>query len=220
MHYSIKEYIRKKILRFAIKFIYPIKFKSERQNLKNRTFSIISDNCWGARVYQELGLPYNTPFVDLFIFSNDYIKLVSRLRYYMNSELRFISESKYNGKQNYPIGILDDVEIHFQHYKDKEDARRKWSKRVRRINYNNLFFKMNDSDGATIELMEQFDKLNYKNKVIFTAKKYDSLTSSIIFYKCQRENYIKNGKDMKYYRNYFNVEFWLNEVNQIDEGKR
>ena len=38
--------------------IYPIINFVPRRRLKNKEFTIICDNCWAGKVYQELGLPY------------------------------------------------------------------------------------------------------------------------------------------------------------------
>ena len=40
--------------------------------LQNTNFSIISNNCWGGYVYQEQNLPYQSPFVGLFLYAKDY----------------------------------------------------------------------------------------------------------------------------------------------------
>lgn len=38
--------------------VYPIINFISRRRLKNKKFTIICDNCWAGKVYQELGLPY------------------------------------------------------------------------------------------------------------------------------------------------------------------
>ncbi|WP_250575514.1 DUF1919 domain-containing protein [Streptococcus macedonicus] len=77
--------------------VYPIINFIPRRRLKNKNFTIICDNCWAGKVYQELGLPYQTPFVGMFVFSPDYIKMLKNLKYYLsgNIPLIFIKESKY-----------------------------------------------------------------------------------------------------------------------------
>ena len=77
--------------------VYPIINFIPRRRLKNKNFTIICDNCWAGKVYQELGLPYQTPFVGMFVFSPDYIKMLKNLKYYLsgNIPLTFIKESKY-----------------------------------------------------------------------------------------------------------------------------
>ncbi len=79
-------------------------------------------------------------------------------------------EFKTYGK--YPIGKLDDIEIHFFHYKTNEEALKKWNERKKRINYDNLIVKFCDRDSATEEDIKNFAELNYKNKVLITAKQY------------------------------------------------
>jgi len=41
----------------------------QRIKIDNHNFSIISSNCVGAKIYQEFGLPYKTPFVGVFLFA-------------------------------------------------------------------------------------------------------------------------------------------------------
>lgn len=211
----MKEKLRKLGLRLYIRYICPIRFHSERKQLENTDFTIISDNCWGARVYQELGLPYRTPFVDLFIYSEDYLKLVKDLKTYLKMELTFIDSSRYCGQVAYPLGLLGDIEIHFLHYHSKQEAFEKWERRTRRINYENLFFKMNDSDGATEEMLQEFDSLPLENKIIFTAKRFSTLKHAIQFKSLSHQDEILNGQDMKIYRKYFNVEDWLDKGRQV-----
>lgn len=155
--------------------IYPIINFIPRRRLKNRKFTIICDKCWAGKVYQELGIPYQTPFVGLFIFSPDYIKLLYNLEYYLKSggqPLRFVRESKYIEEFNnsYPLALLDDIEIHFLHYKSESEAQEKWQRRLARINWDNLYFKFNDNDQCSYELMKKFDNLPFKSKVFFSSK--------------------------------------------------
>jgi uncharacterized protein (DUF1919 family) len=90
---------------------------------------LISRNCWGGQAYQSLGLPYNSPFVGLFLFGPCYMKLLRDFDSYMQMELEFIEISKYaDAYNNHPIALLGDVEIHFQHYGSIEEAREKWNK--------------------------------------------------------------------------------------------
>jgi uncharacterized protein (DUF1919 family) len=99
----------------------------------------------------------------------------------MDKELKFIKgeNSKYTNYYNskkdifgqYPIGILGDIEIHFQHYKDESEAKIKWDRRKKRINYQNCLIKC-DGSFATEEIINEFVKLEYRKKVIFTSEYY------------------------------------------------
>lgn len=194
--------------RFISKYIYPLIRKNDRTRLSNKKFTIISDNCWGGQIYQELNVPYSTPFVGLFVFSPDYVKLLENLEYYLNLELQFIQNSKY-GEFKYPVGVLDDVEIHFLHYSGEKEAKEKWDRRVKRINWDNILVKMNDADLCNLDLIRRYDQLKY-NKVFFSAKDIDDIKSLIHLKELEKYGYVRNGRDMKVYRKYFDVVEWIN----------
>lgn len=58
-----------------------------RLRLKNKEFSLISSNCNGGMILHDLGLRFNSPFVNLWISPSDFIKMLGRLNYYMSCEL-------------------------------------------------------------------------------------------------------------------------------------
>lgn len=178
--------------------------------IKNTDFTIISNNCWGGYVYQMLGIEYKTPFVGLFLYANDYYKVVSNLKYYMNHELQFKDKLIYFGPGDYyyPVGLLKDVEIHFLHYKSKDEALEKWNRRKQRINYNNVYFKFDNRDGATEELLQKIDKLSFRNKIIFVNKPDSKLCSSIYVPGQEESDSIFLTPNIS---DYFDVETWLNK---------
>jgi len=144
-------------------------------------FTIVSNNCWGAHIYQALSMEYQTPFVGLFVPPRSYLDLLRRFDYFMRSELRFTNESRMASVNiwrdreglNYPIGLLDgQVEVHFQHYTGEEEARSKWQRRCQRISPNpgRWFFKFDDREGATADDIREFCSLPLDNKVCFTRR--------------------------------------------------
>lgn len=202
---KLKTQVKKKI--FKIKSYF--ENYSSRKKLINKDFTIISDNCWGGQVYQDLGIEYNTPFIGLFIVSPDYIRLVKNLEHYLSQPLTFINSSKYRDNVQYPIGLLDDVEIHFMHYKNEKEAIEKWNRRLNRMNWDNLFFKVNDRDYCTDRLLKEFDELSYSRKIIFTAQKNGDLKNSIWFKEHSNEDYV--APELRTYKKYFDVVNWLNQ---------
>ena len=90
-----------------------------RMNLKNKTVTILSNNCWGTFMYKYCNLEFNSPFIGLFVFAPDYIKLLEEPSL-IYSDLCFIerSRSKYLeflDDKEYPIGLIaNDIEIHFR----------------------------------------------------------------------------------------------------------
>ena len=191
-----------------------------RKNLQNKSFSILSNNCWGGGVYEDLGLAYTTPTVGLFFHGPCYMKFLQRLDYYLSLDLKFIEESVYsiaNEKRNtevnyYPIALLDDIEIHFLHYHSVTEAIEKWNRRKERINYDNLFVEFGENEMVDFDLMQQFDKLPFKNKVLLSSKNFKELQSLI--WLPQRQNFDDIG-DVYTYKNVWRKEFdvvqWLNE---------
>lgn len=135
-----------------------------RRKLKNKDFTLISSNCNGCLICHDLNIKFNSPFVNLYLEPRDFIKYLNNMDYYNNARLMFINDKN----KNYPVGVLGDIKLYFVHYDSEEQAEKKWYERVKRINLNNLFILMTDRDGCTEEILKEFDRLPYKNKVIFT----------------------------------------------------
>lgn len=138
----------------------------ERAALQSEEFVIVSNNCWGFEAYKTLKRSYNTPFVGLFLFPEDYLKLLQHFDQLKDEPLAFIQRSRHlKDDPDYPVGLLfDDVEIHFLHYSSKEEASNKWNRRVNRMT-EALFtgakpvFKMCDRDGGTSGHLQQFHEI-------------------------------------------------------------
>lgn len=180
-HFHIKSTLKpivRKIRNAKIKYRRHKECSDRRKLLKYKDFTIISNNCWGGLVYQYFGLPYATPTIGLFMMDDDYIKFLENLDYYLSQSLVFIphSESKYQerlnrettAKDSYPIALLDDVEVHFLHYKSSEEAERKWEYRKNRINKDHLLVKMSQRSSNDDAILERFEKLPFENKICFT----------------------------------------------------
>ena len=56
--------------------LVPVLAPLRRRKLKERDFTIISNNCWGGICYEYYGLQKLSPTVGLYFFSEDYIKFV------------------------------------------------------------------------------------------------------------------------------------------------
>ena len=110
---SVKEFVQRKVRdRYKNHFS-----KKDIQDLGDKPFVLVSNNCWGGEVYQWYQRPYNSPFIGLFIYGPCYNKLLKRFDHYMDQPLEFIRKSKYpepHRDWEYPIARLDDIEIHFR----------------------------------------------------------------------------------------------------------
>ena len=152
-----------------------------RKRLKGVDFSIISNNCWGAHVYQTTGRAYATPFVGLFISPASYLRLLAGFPQCLSQPLKFktasdeayVNRARAAHSVQWPIGSLGDgVEIQFVHYKSEAEASDKWKRRVARISPHpgRWFFKFCDRDDCTAGQMAAFDRLPFPNKVFFTTR--------------------------------------------------
>src|SRR5690242_17800928 len=94
-------------------------------------WAIVSNNCWGSNLYQERQLQYNAPFVGLWLFPADYLRLLQNFRECVIRPLDFYRGPDRPG--DYPVGMLGDVQVNFMHYKTEQDAREKWERRVARL---------------------------------------------------------------------------------------
>ena len=186
--------------------------------IRNNKFCIVSNYCWGAKIYQELGYQYNTPFVDLFLFSPCYIHLLSNFKRLIVQNLKFIDKSRYNfvdifkTERNYPIGVLgDEVEIHFLHYSSKEEAEVKWKRRRERMNFEHLFFAYSDRDLFNNELLNKFLYIPVENKVFFTARKELKSPFSVWISECEGQPDVGDLYTQSYLvHRHFDVISWLN----------
>lgn len=155
--------------------------------LRNNSFTIISNNCWGGFIYQSYKLSYATPTIGLFFMAEDYIKFLSKLDYYLEQTIIEVpsNSSKWNYKLShknnwgYPIGRLDDIEIHFLHYESIEEAKTAWIRRCKRINRKNLLVKFCDQNECSYKYLKEFDSLPFANKICFSVTDYPELESVI-----------------------------------------
>lgn len=182
-------------------------------------FTIISSNCWGGAVYEDLKMQYLTPTVGLFLFAPCFIFMLKDLKFYMNCKLNFINKSKYPEANiyieafgNYPIGLLNqNIEIHFLHYKNEQEAFEKWERRKMRINWDNLFISCTDRDNMTLELMKQYDELPFEKKVLFTAINYPNIKSAHKIKTYKNNNYVGDLYNERYtVTSSFDLKEWLN----------
>lgn len=135
--------------------------------------TIISQNCIGGVLYHDLGMQFLSPTINAFIPEPGFVKLALNLRYYMEQELVLRWE------EEYPVGMLGDVEIHFMHYETCSEAKACWDRRKQRILYDKILVLATDRDGFDDAVYEQWKQIEYP-KVLFTAQA--EFTEDAIFY--------------------------------------
>lgn len=181
--------------------------KSQSRRLRNSEFSIIAPNCTGMFIYRDLWLPYLSPTINLTIEMNDFVRLVENFKWYMEKEI-----VELQGDYGYPAGMLGDIRINFVHYENFEKAIRKWNERKKRIKWDNLFLIGMERQGCTYETLLRFDKLPYKNKVIFTHLEYPEIKSAYYIKGFEGELEIGNLLEFK---NQFLKRRYLNDFDYV-----
>ena len=199
--------------------------KRRLREINDPKFTIISNNCWGAHVYRYFGIPYDSPTIGLYFFTNEYIKFLSDIKGYLTKKLVFIpsSQSKYfdilkkRNETNKIIGLLGDIEIVFLHYKTEEEAREKWTRRSARIHWDHLIVKMSEQNECSLEALQAFDKMQFKQKLVFTTKDYN-LRSQVISYDYYGLDEVKN--DTLHFRKFVNLIRLVNNDTDFRRNQR
>jgi uncharacterized protein (DUF1919 family) len=167
-------------------------------------FTIISNNCWGSALYPQLGKPYLTPFVGLYLKPACYLKFLADWRSMLRFPMSFVSRSVYDdvnlnrekSGEFYPIGIIgDNVEIQFLHYKTEMEAREKWHRRAARVvrDDKRVFVKFCDHDQPSLAQIRAFGNLPFEHKVCFVAVPHPDVQSAVLVPGYEREGRVTDG---------------------------
>ena len=142
--------------------------------------TLISQNCIGGIFYQDMGMRFDSPTVGLFFKGPDFVKLASDLPGYMAME----PEMRWD--EEYPVGKLGDIEIHFMHYDTCAKALQAWRRRRERIHWDHILVLCSDRDGFTAEDFAKWTEIPYP-KVLFTGNDaYRSHPDSLYFKEYRR----------------------------------
>jgi len=137
--------------------------------------TIISQNCIGGVVYHDMGKEFLSPTINLFFYAHDFVKFVQNLDYYLGLQINW------RWKEEYPVGILGDIEIHFMHYDNSIEAQNAWNRRSKRIKKNRILVLSTDREGFDRQLFEEWKKIKYP-KLLFTAQKELSIDNDSLFF--------------------------------------
>ena len=188
-----------------------------QEKIENNNFTLITNTCLAGFLYHDLNLKFLTPTINLYITPKDFVKFCDNLKYYLNKDL-IEEETNFN----FPIGKLDDITVYFVHYNNFKEAKDKWNIRKQRVNYDNLFIIMTDrivfskkeAYSCSEDVIKEFDKLNYKNKIVLTHNKLPYKSSQHFIYSNNVVPNITKYKDISGIRYYdlinTNIIDWLN----------
>ena len=141
------------------------------RQLQRSRLSIFSRNCFAGLISNKLGLPFRSPFINITIKDEDFVRFMRHPRVYMEEELIF-SFKEYSDWDGYEIATFNcgNVPILMNHSPDFDEAVRKWNERKQKINWYNIFVTMMTNSP---EVLEQFDALPHGKKICFVPFKSD-----------------------------------------------
>ena len=185
-------------------------YEKLKKKLRNPDPTILANNCIGTFIYNNLGLKFNSPTVNLSMNSYDFLAFAANLEGYLNAQL--IEEES----SSYPIGSLEykgkKILIHFVHYESFDDARKKWYERAARINLQNTYVIM-CVDYKHRKSMALFDKLPYEHKMYIGGR---NLTRSHCFVKSKpySKRKVKPGIILKY-KSRYSAKRWMDDIDYV-----
>ena len=146
-----------------------------RRHLHCDHLTVISQNCIGGVFSHDMNLQFQSPTVNLFIPAADFIKFVNNLEHYLAAELQV------QWGEEYPVGRIDDVQLHFVHYGSCQQARVAWERRKQRVDLNKVLVLSTDRDGFDAGVFEQWKAIRYP-KLLFTARREFSEHPDVLYF--------------------------------------
>lgn len=160
------------------------KTRKAKKAFTNYDVTIISQNCIGGVVSHDMNMPFRSPTVNLFFPADDFVRFVGRLDYYLNMELVL------SWGEEYPVGKLGDVELHFVHYATCHEAKAAWERRKNRVNLDNVVVFCTDRDGFDDGVFEKWKEIPYPKMLLTACEKYAGDKDSIFFPQYKKSGYV------------------------------
>lgn len=156
----------------------------KRTRLKNHDFSIIANNCCGGIISNSLGERFNSPTINMTIRIEDWFIFLENLEEATSIELYEKKLYDDGSIPECPLGELRlsngaKIECNFVHYLSFNEAKQKWVERCKRLRFDNLFIIFEAGGITSDDIVNRFNQLKYKNKVIITNKPYPQIPSAL-----------------------------------------
>lgn len=173
--------------------------------------TLVTSNCVGGVIYNDLGLQFTSPTVNLWFHENHFLKFATNFERYKNVPLRFVQ----NEKGDYPKGQIDDIDIYFLHYKTAEEAERKWSERYQRADFSNTYIILNDMELEPQDY-EMFHQLKCKRKIMFTTNPQHANWDNFFYIKNYEPNSYVRKHTVKRMNGHYDFEMFFDYVAWIN----
>jgi len=155
-----------------------------KQQLNNKDFSIICDNCVGGIIYHNLGMKFLSPTVNTYIPAEDFLHFINNLKYYSICDMIDASSDEFD----YPIGEIvskdtniPNIKVHFMHADSFEKGKEEFFRRYQRINYDNMYYMMEYyKDQCNIDVIKKFDSMDFK-KICILHEDVPDIKNKVVF---------------------------------------
>lgn len=164
----------------------------------------------------DAGRQFTSPTVNLAFDGEEFICFLEKIHEYLNCSFEFIEQDMVP----YPVACLNDIEVRFVHYKSNEECISCWERRKQRIDWEHIYIIATDADGLNRpDLLERFDKLPFKNKILFTSKSLPQYDWAITVKQFINRKQVRimtqtaNFKGQRYYETCFDIAQWIAKTN-------
>lgn len=183
-----------------------IRVRAAAKMAPGQALTVISQNCIGGVFTHDLGMPFCSPTVNLYLPAADFIKFAKNLEHYLNAEL------KLTWGEEYPVGTLEDIKIYFVHYDHCRQALEAWERRKKRVDLSKVLVLSTDRDGFSEALFEQWKTIPYP-KLLFTAcQAYADHEDALYFPQYEQQGCVP---DLIPKREFYKKKVLLKKVNQM-----
>lgn len=209
MTYSLKGCL----IGLSFKMMKPFRahyLKSKLKRNRNKQICLLCNNCTGGVILHDLGLPFNTPTINMGIRNpEEFLYFVENIGELIHEEVHELDYDKYNHPAGYLLHKGNTIDVVFTHYNSFEEGRRKWLERMKRVDLNNIYI-LYEGPHVTTAFLERFSKLPYKKVVLSNIKEVDyPFYHGYSFYKEW-----KYGKILEY-KSLFSVKRYLDEFDYV-----
>ncbi len=167
---------------------------------------------------------FRSPTVNLLIHDYQFCTFCRFLQQYAECEVAEPTESEKKRFQalTYPVGILrgekwniPDIVLYFMHYRTFEEAKKSWERRIKRINFDNLFIVFNRDMEAKKEIIDDFETLPYEHKVFITHHKDPARWKDTVSLSCFDENYHTGDLYLRHWVGLASY-YWFDEFDYVE----
>ena len=196
------KYVRDKKNRF-------LEMRKSEYDYGKPTPTILCSNCIGGMIYNNLGLKFMSPTINLWCDAEDLAKIAQRPEYYLSLDIEFVHDDP-EYKYDYPVGKLDDVYIYFTHYKTEEESAKKWYERRTRFNPDNVYI-ITDYRGLSENGRNMLINSKHRRLVIFTENAERDKYDFRLHHDMRKSYSVRNLIGFAPFEKEFNYAAWLSD---------